>query len=500
MVLVTRDLSGLAEGITGAGSALSTALGQRVQTQQKEDLRQKIRGEEEEDLKKKSRLQFEQTQKYGSILKETIASLGPNPSSIQVVSALNKAIEAGVPLDYVKAEHSFMESQMKSSLESQREKEYMQGMGIPQGASPGAPAVPPPSGEQPQFEQPQIQRDLPQFLQSPTQQQGLPQFLQPEQQPDVPQFLEPQPQQQAQQPQEPVAQPQIAPQKSIFGDMTEDQLVATQAAPTERIRRGGAAELEKRKLDHSRFAADRTFHAKGAQKSRDEFNALRRSLRGKESALMTSKIAIESGETGPISWANVSKKLDLPELMNSAGTMLSQSGKTFFFGNMEKVSAKAQNQWLEQRIASLASEVGDPLYSALTKNAMLAGELALDKAYTEAYQRIAKQDMIDFGYERNDIEDRAYEATENIHRNILTETSYKTRELYEEEKGDKWILDHAGDKVTPGTQLTKNTLGALVHKYKGDMSKAVRNAKKLGYSISQVENIKRWTRYKDEGE
>jgi hypothetical protein len=71
--IIFQDQSGLAQGISGATSALAGAF-----AQQQQEKKQK---------------------QYGSILEQTIGSLGETASPLQVTGALSSAIKQGVPLD-----------------------------------------------------------------------------------------------------------------------------------------------------------------------------------------------------------------------------------------------------------------------------------------------------------------------------------------------------------------------------------------------------------------
>lgn len=238
---------------------------------------------------------------------------------------------------------------------------------------------------------------------------------------------------------------------------------------------------------------ERNYHTKIADKAAEDFIARKEKVRTKEGALQLANEAIETGETGPFSWANISKRLDIPELMNAAGTQLTQAGKDLFFGNMMRVSAKAQNQWLEQRITRLAAEVGDPEINALMKNTMLQSELDLDKAYINSYEKIAKEDMDNFGYVRKDIQERAYKDSEAAAQEIMKRTSFQTRELYEREKGTDKLLEETEKRVPKGTYLTPLMANVFATKTKeGDYQSILKRARALGYKIPTKEEMEIW--------
>lgn len=82
--IILQDTSGLARGITGAGSALAQALQFRAQA--------KTRTQEQERLEAKN-------QQYGSILDQTLGTLEEGASPLQVTQALTAAVNQGVPVD-----------------------------------------------------------------------------------------------------------------------------------------------------------------------------------------------------------------------------------------------------------------------------------------------------------------------------------------------------------------------------------------------------------------
>jgi len=282
-----------------------------------------------------------------------------------------------------------------------------------------------------------------------------------------------------------------------LGNLTDEQITGLILSRFPEHNRLGEAAFKKKEQAQRKFEADRKYHSKGAAESEKFASGIRRGLDSQESALALSRQAIESGDTGPLSWSNVAQRLGIPELMNEAGTQLSQAGKEFFFGNMQRLSARAQNQWLEQRITQLSAQVGDPQISALAKQVMQEGDLKLGKAYITAYDKIASDDMQKYGYVRNDVERRAYDAIKPESDEILKETSYKTRMLYEQEKGVEKLKKDINKKVPAGTMLTDLTIAIMSNDFKGkdgkvDSEKLIEKAKKLGYTRPTKEQRSRW--------
>lgn len=251
-------------------------------------------------------------------------------------------------------------------------------------------------------------------------------------------------------------------------------------------------ELKIRTMQDDRYTKDRKYHQQGSAEAEKNASALRNSLRQKEASIRLTDEAIATGETGPLSLANISQRLGLPELMNPAGTQLNQAGKEFFFGTLSRLAAKNQNIWMDQKISGLMAQVGDPQLNAQMKTTILGAELKANKAYLKEYDRLANEDMQNYGYVRKDIESRAYSASEDEHNKIMDETSYKTRKIYEQGKGEKWLVENINKKVPKGTIATQTDIKRFLNQYKGDFRATTTNMKKLGYRIPEQEEIEIW--------
>lgn len=82
--IIHQDPSGLAQGISSAGSALGQAL--------------QFRGQERAKTQEQERLEA-QNKQYGSILDQTLGGLEEGASPLQVTQALTAAVNQGVPID-----------------------------------------------------------------------------------------------------------------------------------------------------------------------------------------------------------------------------------------------------------------------------------------------------------------------------------------------------------------------------------------------------------------
>jgi ribosomal protein L12E/L44/L45/RPP1/RPP2 len=82
--IIFQDQSGIAEGISQAGSALAQAMQFRGQFKQQENQRQKLKQEQ---------------MQYGTILNNVLSNLPENPSPLQIIGGLSQGIQQGLPAD-----------------------------------------------------------------------------------------------------------------------------------------------------------------------------------------------------------------------------------------------------------------------------------------------------------------------------------------------------------------------------------------------------------------
>lgn len=285
---------------------------------------------------------------------------------------------------------------------------------------------------------------------------------------------------------------QNAPAQRTIKDLNEDELIGLAGSGDQTIKSIVDSEFKRRDLVNKQFNEDRKFHERGAKQSIESVRNLRMSLPKKEFAARLARDAILSDEVGAFSWNNLSEIFGRKEFLSAKGAQLVAASKENLFSNISKVSAKAQNQWLEQRMASQFPEIGKSKEANLTMDAILQGEIDMDKAYVDAFTRLQNEDLQKYGYERKDIDARAEKEVEPIYQKIMDRTSYLTRQQYEAEKGVKFIEDNIMKKVPRGTMFTPMTAKIMAKQYNGDFKKAVENAKKLGYTIPTVEEVKSW--------
>ena len=105
------------------------------------------------------------------------------------------------------------------------------------------------------------------------------------------------------------------------------------------------------------FHEDRKYHTDLAKKGLEHVNSLRESLPRKASALQMARNAVQSGEVGAFSKANLAQILGRPELQNASGSALLTASKENLLSIMARVSGRAQNQWFERRASSMFAQL-----------------------------------------------------------------------------------------------------------------------------------------------
>lgn len=248
-------------------------------------------------------------------------------------------------------------------------------------------------------------------------------------------------------------------------------------------RRKEHATAEERKT----FESERKYHTDYSKELRKNVEDMRLALPRTEMSLNLARDAVESGDVGAFSWGHIADVTGFDSLRNAKGAQLINAAKENLLSNMNSVSAKAQNIWFEQRMNSMFPKLGQSKEANLTMQEMLEGEAALKKSYINEYDRIAKQDEKEYGFERKDIGSRVDDALKSKRQEILDRTSFRLKEIEENEMGLEKLKEKVGKKVVKGTPLTF-AMAKLYHDAFGE--KAFDVAKKNGYTVPTLEQFR----------
>jgi len=283
-----------------------------------------------------------------------------------------------------------------------------------------------------------------------------------------------------------------------FGKFPREMISQALSNPNEQVRRwgeGAQKALEaKESQQRKRFESDREYHRKGTEKAEESVRGLREALPRKESALSLARNAVESGDVGRLSKANLAQIFPgaIGKLFQTAqGAQLVTAGKENLLSNMSRVSARAQNQWFEQRLNSMFPQIGQSEEANLTTQEMLEGELALEKAYLDAYDKIAHQEEKEFGFIRRGIDRKARQTIKPLEQQIFDRTMFRIKQIQEQQEGLP-PLNQLQKKVAKGTPLTPAMARLMLERY-GDVNTVHRVATKLGYDIPTDEELNFYT-------
>lgn len=237
------------------------------------------------------------------------------------------------------------------------------------------------------------------------------------------------------------------------------------------------------------FENERKYHTQVSDKYIENINNKREALPQKTRALKFARDAIESGEVGAFSLSRLGESIGGPigdALQSAKGAQLVTASKENLLGNLGRVSARAQNRWMEERINSMFGKVGQTEEANLSAQELLEGETLLEKANIAISDSLVDQDVEETGkgelsgYAKRDIQKRVSKTLEPIDDIIQERTSYRLREIYEQEKGMDKLREEVGKKVPKGTPLTLSMRNLYRRKF-GDKYEEV--AKKNGFTI-----------------
>ena len=468
-----------------------------------------------------------QSAKSGQILQNALSTLPENPSMNQIQSALNSALAAGAS-----------EASIKNAVELY--KPYLKTAGMVSGAdayrqsivgNTGTNNVPSQAAEQSAWDQNSTEDQMPGMsrqFQLQDQSQMQPQFggqrlmgnlmgyaqngqlpaqqetYQDQQFPGQMQQRQISPIQQIRETERVASafpeQNRIQEQKTQlqrptspdFVPLTDQQIMKLSASPFKQNQEEAKTALEMRKVNQDKFERDREYNTKAAAPAVKEFESERMASRLGRLAIQNMRQAVSTGQTGPLSWSNIARRTGLNEFQGPDGALLAQAQKELLVKNLSSISAKSNNLWMDKVMQSVSVEAGDQFHPAKMKIAALEGAADLADARLNAFDKIYQDDIKAVGYPQADIANRAFKASEKEAQNILNRTAFRTREIWEEDQGDRALAKTLTKKVEKGTYLTPRMQKIFVANSNGDLAKAGQNIKKLGYTIPTKKELLEW--------
>lgn len=243
---------------------------------------------------------------------------------------------------------------------------------------------------------------------------------------------------------------------------------------------------EGEKAQRKEFEGERKYHTEFSKEIEKEADVLRSVIPKKEYALNFARNSIETGDLGYFSPDKLADATGIDLFRTAKGAQLLTAGKENLLSNMSRVGSKAQNMWFEQRLNSMFPRIGQSEEANLTTLEMLEGELEMDKAYLGALDRLSNEDQEKYGFVRKDIKKRAQDSVKGEEKEILKRTSYRMKQIEENETGLSKLKGQVGNNVVEGTPMTL----AMAKLYKDKFGEnALKVAQKNGYYIPTIEEF-----------
>jgi hypothetical protein len=248
-----------------------------------------------------------------------------------------------------------------------------------------------------------------------------------------------------------------------------------------------ARENAENKRKRAEFESERSYHSGYSKDAEKEANNLRQSIPKKEMALDFARNSIESGDIDYFSPNKLADATGIDLFRTAKGAQLVTAGKENLLSNMSRVGAKAQNIWFEQRLNSMFPKIGQSKEANLTVQEMLEGEMAIDEAFLKEFDRLSSEDEEKYGFVKKDISKRVQNNLRSSEKEILKRTTYRMKEIEEQEKGLNQLKKQVGKNVSKGTPFTLEMAKLYKEKF-GDNALDV--ADKNGYYIPTVEEFR----------
>lgn len=289
---------------------------------------------------------------------------------------------------------------------------------------------------------------------------------------------------QGQQPEIPINNPQLAQKaspESVFRRFSDDQLVVLTGAPDREVSEPANAEMKRREEDRKIVQKEKEgwtkFGMERAKKVLDKTEEIAQSLPLKETALKMMKEAITSKNLGFWSKDNLAEITGFEGLRSPEGAIFKTAGKEYFLGNISRAGARP-NQWIEQQISDMMQKIGRSTEANLSVSRALENEMDLDKARLRLTEEI-------FNGLRSQGKDVGNLGT-LLNTQLSKYAEQKQNELFNDLRAIKAISDDKPqkyNKVSNGTKISLYMVDSLLKSFNNDPDKALKEAKKLGYSV-----------------
>jgi hypothetical protein len=272
---------------------------------------------------------------------------------------------------------------------------------------------------------------------------------------------------------------------NFYDSIDENTAIALSGSGNPALSNIGKSVLEAKKINQSKFEADRKYNTQRALPYLKGIDDQRAAVENKLRASQQLDAALAEGKTGGFSIDNIARIFGRPELLSQSAAQQLGAVKELLVSNIGRVGARP-NQWIEQQISLALPDLGKSSNANKTLAAAVKGEIQLADQRIKLTDELSAQDEANLGYVKGDIAARVDKALKPYADQINTRTAYTMRDYYEQEAGATELRKNLIKKVPEGTPLTKNMYLLFKEKY-GNSAQAIDNAKKLGYTVISTE-------------
>jgi hypothetical protein len=283
---------------------------------------------------------------------------------------------------------------------------------------------------------------------------------------------------------------------SFFRDKTDDELVALQGAPDREIAEPAKGEAKRReveqkknlaetKLEHEKFVDERDFHTKISRPIIEAAQQRLKSSTIERGLTQQLRRDIGSGNTSGL-FNFMVDKMGLEAWRNPESARFTNEVKNRFTGSLKDIPGARPNQFIERFLSTAQPLIGRSPEANLSVLDVddFVNDVKDEHARNEL--KLAKEDKEKFGYAKDDISQRAWEAMGDYANRRQEKMAIDVRKRHEEGKevGDL-MLEVLRGEVPPDTPLTPKMARIFFIKNDNNETKAIAEAKKAGFVLPE---------------
>lgn len=268
---------------------------------------------------------------------------------------------------------------------------------------------------------------------------------------------------------------------SPLENMSDQQLRLLTGHPDREISEPAKAILkgrdEERNLTQKKNESWTKFGMERAKKVLDKAEEIAQTLPVKTTALKLMVDSIANKNLSFFSPDNLAEITGIEAFRSPEGALFKTAAKEYFLGNISRAGARP-NQWIEQQIADMMTKVGRSTEANLSVARALQNETDLDKERV----RLTENLFNDLKTRDKDIGDLG----PLVNNRLSKFAEEKQNELFNDLRAIKTVAQGKAQKfhkVSEGTKISPYMVDALLISFQNDPEKALKEAKKLGYSV-----------------